>query len=97
MILSPSSPTKACRPPPPQERERLVLQAQHLQAQLAKQAEEARESNLRMAQLVAQLEEKTQTLEAAQVGSCFGCGYELGRLVARQTRACGARIRVSMR
>ncbi len=65
--------TAVCRPAP-QERERLVLQAQQLQAQLSKQADEAREVNLRMAQLVAQLEEKTQGLEAAQVGALpAGC------------------------
>lgn len=50
-----------------QEHERLRLQAQQLQAQLAKKEEEGREGNLRLAQLQAALEERTQALEAAQV------------------------------
>lgn len=50
-----------------QEHERLRLQAQQLQAQLAKKDEEGREGNLRLAQLQAALEERTQALEAAQV------------------------------
>lgn len=49
-----------------QDRERLVLQAQHLQAQLAKAGEEARESNQRVAQLITQLDDKTQRLEGAE-------------------------------
>ncbi|PRW33926.1 kinesin K39 [Chlorella sorokiniana] len=49
-----------------QEQERLRLQAQQLQAQLAKKDEEGREGNLRLAQLQAALEERTQALEVAQ-------------------------------
>lgn len=73
----------------PQERERLVLQAQQLQAQLAKQAEEAREGNLRMAQLVAQLDDKTEALDSMQVGRTRGC-WQPTWLVARRTRMDGA-------
>ena len=50
-----------------QDKERLQLQAQQLEAQLAQRGEEAREGNLRIAQLEAALEEKTQALEAAEV------------------------------
>lgn len=58
---------------PAQEHERLRLQAQQLQAQLAKKEEEGREGNLRVAQLQAALEERTQALEAAQV--CWWCWW----------------------
>ncbi len=61
-----------------QEKEHMVLQQQQLQVQLAKQAEEVKESNVRYAQLVKVLDEKSTALEATEVGSCGSWRAETG-------------------
>ena len=70
---------RACHAP--QEKEHLQLQAQQLQAQLAKKGEEAREGNLRLAQLQAALEEKTQALEAAEVRAAHAAAHAAAQLL----------------
>lgn len=63
-----------------QERERLVAANAQLQGQLGRRSEEGREANLRTAQLLAALEEKTAELEVAQVGAVGWLGVVGGRM-----------------
>lgn len=75
-LLLPPPPARPANVPPPacacaamQERERLALQVQQLQAQLAKRGEDARDREARVTALLAQMDEKSAALEAAQVGA----------------------------